>query len=154
LTGDNGNVTRAIAQVSGVDEAVSDMMPADKAKQIRKLKNEGHTVAMVGDGVNDAPALAEADVGIAMGLSGTQVAMETAGITLATDDLSKLPKLFKISKRTMTIIKQNIACALVVNVIGIILSTQGLISPLAASIIHESNALLVMLNSLRLLKVN
>jgi Cd2+/Zn2+-exporting ATPase len=154
LTGDNADVANAIAEISGIDEAVSNMMPADKVHQIRKLRSEGHIVAMVGDGINDAPALAEADVGIAMGLSGTDVAMETAGITLATDDLSRLPKLLRISRRTFRVIKQNIAFALAVNIIGIILSTQGWIPPLTASIIHESNALIVMANSLRLLRVN
>lgn len=154
LTGDNANVANAIAEISGIDEAVSNMMPAEKVHEIRKLRSEGHVVAMVGDGINDAPALAEADVGIAMGLSGTDVAMETAGITLTTDDLSRLPKLLRISRRTFRIIKQNIAFALTVNIIGIILSTQGWIPPLTASIIHESNALIVMANSLRLLRVN
>jgi len=154
LTGDNANVANAIAEISGIDEAVSNMMPADKVHEIRKLRSEGHVVAMVGDGINDAPALAEADVGIAMGLSGTDVAVETAGITLATDDLSRLPKLLRISKGTFRVIKQNIAFALTVNIIGIILSTQGWIPPLTAAIIHESNALIVMANSLRLLRVN
>ena len=88
-----------------------------------------------------------------MGVSGTEATIETAGIVLVSDDLSRLPKTFKIGKATMSVIKQNIAFALAVNIIGIVLSSQGLVSPLAASIIHESNALIVMLNSLRLLRV-
>jgi heavy metal translocating P-type ATPase len=154
LTGDNRFVAKAVAEASGIEDAVSEMMPIDKARWVSDLRDQGFVVAMVGDGVNDAPALAEADVGIAMGLTGTDVAMETAAVTLATDDLSKLPTLIKIGKRTFGVIKQNIAFALAVNIVGIFLSTQGWVSPLAASIIHESNALLVMLNSLRLLKVN
>src|SRR3990172_9004207 len=153
LTGDNDNVARAVAKASGIDESFSNMMPADKVDQIQKLRNQGHTVAMIGDGVNDAPALTAANVGIAMGLSGTEVAIETAEIVLAQDDLQRLPQLFRIGKKTMSIIKQNIAFALTINVIGIVLSTQGLITPLIGSAIHESNALIVMMNSLRLLRV-
>ncbi len=152
LTGDNKNVAKAIAEASEIDEAVSDMMPADKVDKIRNLKSQGLTVAMVGDGINDAPALAEADVGVAMGL-GTDVAIETAGVVLVSDDLSRLPQMFKIGKTTMSVIKQNIAFALTVDGIGIVLCSQGLISPLLAAIIHESNALIVMANSLRLLRV-
>ncbi len=128
-------------------------MSADKVNKIRDLKKQGLTVAMVGDGINDASALAEADVGVAMGLAGTEATIETAGIVLTSDNLSRLPQIFKIGKTTMTIIKQNIAFALVVNIVGIALSSQGLITPLAAAIIHESNALIVMANSLRLLRV-
>ena len=152
LTGDNKNVAKAIAEASEIDEAVSDMMPADKVDKIRNLKSQGLTVAMVGDGINDAPALAEADVGVAMGL-GTDVAIETAGVVLVSDDLTRLPQMFKIGKTTMAVIKQNIAFALTVDGIGIVLCSQGLISPLLAAIIHESNALIVMANSLRLLRV-
>ena len=153
LTGDNDNVARAVAKASGIDESFSNMMPADKVDQIQKLRNQGHTVAMIGDGVNDAPALTAANVGIAMGVSGTEVAIETAGIVLAQDNLQRLPQLLQIGKKTMSIIKQNIAFALAINVIGIVLSTQGLITPLIGSAIHESNALIVMMNSLRLLWV-
>jgi len=87
-----------------------------------------------------------------MGLSGTEATIETAGVVLVSDDLSRLPQTFRIGKATMSVIKQNIVFALAVNIVGIALSSQGLISPLAASIIHESNALIVMLNSLRLLR--
>lgn len=153
LTGDHRNVAKKVAMECGIDDAVPDLMPTDKAHKVRELKNQGLAVAMVGDGINDAPALAEADVGVAMGVSGTEATIETAGIVLVSDDLSRLPKTFKIGKATMSVIKQNIAFALAVNIIGIVLSSQGLVSPLAASIIHESNALIVMLNSLRLLRV-
>jgi len=154
LTGDNAQVAKAVAERIGADEVFSGMMPADKVEHIRKLREEGHIVAMVGDGINDAPALAAADVGIAMGLSGTDVAIETAGITLATDDLKRLPKLLRIGRQTVKIIKQNIAFAFMVNIIGITLAIGGIIPPLVASMIHESNAIVVMLNSLRLLRVD
>ena len=153
LTGDNRKVSDDIAAICGVDEAIAELMPVDKMNKIRELKEQGLTVAMIGDGVNDAPALAQADVGIAMGLSGTEVAIETAGVVLVSDDLSKLSQMLNIGKTTMSIIKQNIIFAIAVNIIGIALSSQGFISPLMAAIIHESNALIVMANSLRLLRV-
>jgi cation-transporting P-type ATPase C len=153
LTGDNKNAANAIATTCEIDEVIAELMPADKVIKIKSFKNQNFTTAMVGDGINDAPALAQADVGIAMGLSGTEVAIETAGVVLVSDDLSKLSQLLKIGRATMSIVKQNIAFAIAVNIIGIALSSQGLISPLAAAIIHESNALIVMVNSLRLLRV-
>jgi len=153
LTGDNRSVANNVATICGVDEVISELMPVDKVSKIESFKNRGLTVAMVGDGINDAPALAQADVGIAMGLSGTEIAIETAGAVLLSDDLSKLSQLLNIGKMTMAIIKQNIIFAIAVNIIGIALSSQGIISPLAAAIIHESNALIVMVNSLRLLRI-
>jgi len=154
LTGDNAHVAKMVGEQAGVDEIVADLMPHEKVEYICGLKAKGHGVAMVGDGINDAPALAIADVGIAMGLSGADVSIETAGITLATDDLGKLPKLLRISRETMKIIKQNIMFAMAVNLLGVILSIYGFIPPLMASVIHESNALLVMVNSLRLLRLD
>jgi heavy metal translocating P-type ATPase len=154
LTGDNERIAKLVGEQIGVDEVQSDLMPSDKVDYVKKLRAQGHHVAMVGDGINDAPALASSDVGIAMGLRGTDVAIETAGIVLATDDLNRIPKLFKISRATMRIIKANIAIAMAVNVLGIAFSMYGLLPPLLASIVHESNALVGLFNSLRLLRVD
>ena len=154
LTGDKASVASAIGKEVGVDEVASDLLPEQKVEKVKELKARGMKVAMIGDGVNDAPALATSDVGIAMGLRGTDVAIETAGIVLATDDLKRVPKLLRIGKSTMSVIKQNLVFAMVVNVAGIALSATGILPPLVASIIHESNALIVMLNSLRLLSVD
>jgi len=154
LTGDRKEVAETVGKHIGVDEVVSNLLPSEKVNHVKRLKEDGDTVLMLGDGINDAPALATADVGVAMGLTGTDVAVETAGITLAANRLEGIPELLRIGKETMRIVKLNIVFALVVNAIGIILSTSGVITPLTASIIHESNALLVMFNSLRLLRVN
>jgi Zn2+/Cd2+-exporting ATPase len=154
LTGDNQATAKSIGDEIGVDEIAYNLLPEQKVEKIKSLKAEGYKVAMIGDGVNDAPALATADVGIAMGLRGTDVAIETAGIVLATDDLIRIPTLLNIGKSTMSIIKQNLVFAMSVNVIGVGLGISGVLPPLVASIIHESNALLVMLNSLRLLSVD
>jgi len=154
LTGDNEHVARSIGGQIGVDEVRFDLLPSDKMEYVRELRAEGHHVAMVGDGINDAPALASSDVGIAMGLRGTDVAIETAGIVLATDDLNRIPKLFRISRATIRIIKINVAIAMIVNVLGIGFSTYGILPPLLASIVHESNALVGLINSLRLLRVD
>jgi heavy metal translocating P-type ATPase len=153
LTGDKKDVAEEVAARAGVDEVIADLLPAEKVTHIKRLKESGK-VLMVGDGINDAPALATADVGAAMGLTGTDIAIETAGITLANNRLEGVPKLLRIGRETMKNVKLNIAFALTVNVIGIALSAMGLVTPLTASIIHESNALLVMLNSLRLLRVD
>jgi heavy metal translocating P-type ATPase len=154
LTGDNESVAKTIGEQVGVDEVFFNLLPEQKVEKIKALKAQGYKVAMIGDGVNDAPALATSDVGIAMGLRGTDVAIETAGVVLATDDLRRIPKLLRIGRSTMAVIKQNLVFAMAVNVIGIGLSVTGVIPPLVASIIHESNALIVMLNSLRLLRVD
>jgi heavy metal translocating P-type ATPase len=154
LTGDRRVAAEAIGRQAGFDEVVADLLPAEKVEHIKRLKREGGVVLMIGDGINDAPALATADVGVAMGLTGTDIAIETAGITLATNNLDRVPKLLRIGRATMRVVKLNIAFALIVNAAGITLSVLGVISPLAASVIHEGNALLVMLNALRLLKVD
>jgi len=153
LTGDHRAVADSIASSIGVDEVASDLLPSEKVDHVKRLKRDG-VVMMVGDGINDAPALATADVGVAMGLTGTDIAIETAGITLSTNSLDRIPKLLRIGRETMKIIKLNIAFAMLVNAAGIVLSALGIVSPLTASIIHEGNALLVMFNSLRLLRVD
>ncbi|MBM3292542.1 cation-translocating P-type ATPase [Candidatus Bathyarchaeota archaeon] len=154
LTGDKQEVADEVAERAGVDEVVADLLPAEKVTHVKQLKEAGGKVMMVGDGINDAPSLATADVGIAMGLTGTDIAIETAGITLSNNNLEGVPKLLRIGRETMKIVKLNIAFALIVNAIGIILSSTGQVSPLIASIIHEGNALIVMLNSLRLLRID
>jgi P-type E1-E2 ATPase len=154
LTGENERIAKLVGEQIGVDEVKSEMMPSDKVDYVKELRAQVHHVAMVGDGINDAPALASSDVGIAMGLRGTDVAIETAGIVLATDDLNRIPKLFKISRATIRIIKANIAIAMAVNVLGIAFSMYGVLPPLLASVVHESNALVGLFNSLRLLRVD
>ena len=153
LTGDRYEVAKKVGDLIGVDNVVADLMPNEKVAEIQKLRAQGKHVLMVGDGINDAPALAASDVGVAMGLTGTDIAIETAGITLATNRLDRIPQLLKIGKATMRIIKLNIGFALLVNFIGIILSVMGIVTPLVASMLHEGNAVLVMINSLRLLNV-
>jgi Cd2+/Zn2+-exporting ATPase len=153
LTGDRREVAEAVASRIGVDEIASDLLPAEKVEHVKRLKEEGG-VLMVGDGINDAPALATADVGVAMGLTGTDIAIETAGITLSTNNLDRIPKLLRIGRATMGVIKLNVAFAMLVNAVGITLSALGIVSPLTASVIHEGNALLVMFNSLRLLRID
>jgi heavy metal translocating P-type ATPase len=154
LTGDKREVADEVGAMIGVDEVVADLLPSEKVAHVKRLKEGSGKVMMVGDGINDAPSLATADVGVAMGLTGTDIAIETAGITLSNNRLEGVPKLLRIGRETMKVVKLNIAFALVVNAIGIILSATGQVTPLMASVIHESNALLVMLNSLRLLRVD
>ncbi len=156
LTGDMENTANAIAKEVGIDEVVAEVMPDDKLNQIKELQSKGHIVAMAGDGVNDAPALAKADVGIAMG-TGTDVAIETAGITLLHCDISKLVKAIHLSKITMTGIKQNLFWAFIYNIIGIPLAGGlffpffgWLLNPVFAGLAMAFSSVSVVGNSLRL----
>jgi Cd2+/Zn2+-exporting ATPase len=150
LTGDNRFIAEMISKQASIDETRAELLPEEKVEYIKSYQSQGHKVAMIGDGINDAPALTAADVGIAMGIAGTDVTIETAGIVLTTDDLGKVSKIIGLSRKTLKLIKQNVVFSLVVNFLGILLSTQGVINPVVASIIHESSALIVVFNSLRL----
>lgn len=150
LTGDNRHIAEMVSEQASIDETHAELLPREKVEYVKNYQRQGCRVAMIGDGINDAPALAAADIGIAMGFSGTDVAIETAGVILTTDDLSKVSKLIGLSRSTMSVIRQNVLFAFAANLLGIFFSTQGAISPVAASIIHEGSALAVVFNSLRL----
>jgi Zn2+/Cd2+-exporting ATPase len=150
LTGDGSRVAAAVAKACGVDEVHADLLPQDKVRVITKLKEAGRT-AMIGDGVNDAPALATADVGIAMGAAGTDVAMETADVVLMSDALDGIPFTLALSRRTRTVVFQNLSFALAVIVV-LIISALGFHLPLPLGVVgHEGSTVLVCLNGLRLL---
>jgi Cd2+/Zn2+-exporting ATPase len=150
LTGDNARVAKAIAKQAGVDEYHADLLPAQKVAVIRELETIG-PVAMVGDGVNDAPALAAATIGVAMGAAGTDVAMETADLVLMSDNLARLPLAFAISRKARRIVYQNLAFAMSVIVI-LVIAALGFSLPLPIGVVgHEGSTLLVVLNGLRLL---
>jgi Cd2+/Zn2+-exporting ATPase len=150
LTGDGVRVAGAVAKACGVDAYHADLLPQDKVRVVSELKKEGR-VAMVGDGVNDAPALATADVGIAMGAAGTDVAMETADVVLMSDALDGIPYTLALSRHTRRVVFQNLAFALSVIVV-LIISALGLNLPLPLGVVgHEGSTVLVCLNGLRLL---
>ena len=152
LTGDRERIARSVARGAGVDEVHAELLPQQKVEIIEKLKRDGLRVAMVGDGINDAPALATADVGIAMGVAGTDITIEEADVVLMNDRLERLPLLIEISRAALRIISQNIwVFAIAVNVASIVAAGLGIIGPAAAAATHQVSALLVVLNSLRLL---
>ena len=151
LTGDSSNAAKIIGETLGVDEAVGDLLPQQKLEKIRVLLGRGHKVVMVGDGVNDAPALAEATVGVAMG-QGTDVALETADVTLMTSDLSRLLEVLAISKRCYGVIMFNFWGTIAVDTAGIVLAFLGLLAPIIAALIHVGSELAFILNSARLFR--
>lgn len=157
LTGDNEMIAEKIAKEVGIKKYYANLLPQDKVSKIKEImyeqkkEDKQRTVLMVGDGINDAPALAEADVGIAMGKTGTDIAIETADVVLMTEDLTKIPYLIKSSKRTVFTIQQNFFGTLLVDGIGFILAFGGFLNPLLAVIIHVGSELAFILNSSRLL---
>jgi Cd2+/Zn2+-exporting ATPase len=154
LTGDNEGTAQAIAREAGVDEVHAELLPEDKVRAVEDLVEHYTHVAMVGDGVNDAPAMARASLGIAMGAAGSDAAIETADIALMSDDLAKIPWLVHHSRRTLTIIRQNITFALAVKALFVILTFAGCASLWAAIAADMGASLLVIFNGLRLLGTN
>ena len=154
LTGDNAAIARQVGQELGVDRVEADLLPDAKVGVIQRLQAEGHRVAMVGDGINDAPALAAADVGIAMGVAGTQAAIEAADVALMTDDLGNIVLARVIAARAYRTIKENLLVGVgVVHVLGITAALFRLIGPVEAAVIHLGPDILVFLNSVKLLRV-
>jgi len=151
LTGDNEGTARAIAAEAGIDEFHCELLPEDKVAVVGRLVREHTHVAMVGDGINDTPAMAAATFGIAMGAMGTDTALETADVALMSDDLSRLPWLIRQSRRTLGIIRQNIAFALGLKIVFIALTMAGRASLWMAIAADTGATLLVVFNSLRLL---
>jgi Cu2+-exporting ATPase/Cu+-exporting ATPase len=156
LTGDEEKTAKYIASQVGIDEVIAHVLPQDKMDKIKALQAQGKIVAMAGDGVNDAPALAQANVGIAMG-TGTDVAIESAGITLLHGDISKLVKAIKLSKITMRGIKQNLFWAFIYNIVGIPLAAGlfypifgWLLNPIFAGFAMAMSSVSVVSNSLRI----
>ncbi|MBC8016049.1 MAG: cation-translocating P-type ATPase [Sporomusaceae bacterium] len=152
LTGDAATVGNAIGAQVNVPIVHGDLLPADKVKYVETYQRLGFKVAMIGDGINDAPALARADIGIAMGYSGTDIAAQAADIVLLSDDLNKIPETIRSSRKAIRTIWQNILVANVINFAAIILAAFGLLGPVAAAIVHNAGAILVVLNSARLLR--
>ena len=146
LTGDNERTAKAIAGELGISRVIAEVLPADKARVVERLRQEGKAVAMVGDGVNDAPALATADIGVAIG-SGSDVAKETGGIVLVRDDVRDVVAAIRLSRATMRKIKQNLFWAFVYNGLGVPVAALGFLNPIIAAAAMALSSLSVIANS-------
>lgn len=151
VTGDNTVTAERIAGELGISEVHAEVLPAQKVEIVKQLQAQGLNVAFVGDGVNDGPALATANVGVAMGLGGTDVAIETAEIALLSDDLTKLPHLLSLSRQAMRAIKQNLIFSLSVLAIAVGLAIPGILAPVTGALLHELSSIPVIANSARLI---
>ena len=150
ITGDSSGTAERIAGELGVDRFYAQVLPQDKLGILRQLQAQGKKVAFVGDGVNDAPALATADIGIAMGLSGTDLAIETADVCLMQDDIARVPYIIALSRKSLNVIWLNVAFSMSVNVLSVVLGGFGIIGPAIGAVMHETSALPVLANSARL----
>ncbi len=152
LTGDHPEIAAVVAGELGIDEWRAEVMPEDKLEVVRELQSDGYVVGMVGDGVNDAPALAAADIGIAMGLAGTDVAVETADVALANDDLHRLLDVGDLGARAVEVIRENYGMSIAVNAAGLLIGAGGALSPVLAAILHNASSVAVVANSSRLIR--
>jgi cation-transporting P-type ATPase C len=152
LTGDHPEIAEVVAGELGIDEWRAEVLPEDKLQVVRELQSEGHVVGMVGDGINDAPALAAADIGIAMGLAGTDVAVETADVALANDDLNRLLDVGDLGARAVEVIRENYSMSIAVNAAGLLIGAGGALSPVLAAILHNASSVAVVANSSRLIR--
>jgi Cu+-exporting ATPase len=152
LTGDNERTARVVAESLGIRKVMAQLLPEDKVKKIKELTSQGRHVLMIGDGINDAPALAQAHVGIVMGAAGSGAAIEASDIALMRDEWEQVPEAVRIGRNTLKVIKQNLAAGILFNIIGITLASTGILSPAAAAMAHVMPDVLVFLNSSRLLK--
>lgn len=150
LTGDNNRVARAVADKLGIDVYFGELLPENKVDKVRELARQYGSVVMVGDGVNDAPALAAANVGVAMGVAGSDTALETADIALMADDLEKLASIIKLSRKTVGIIKQNIVFSLTIKAVFVLLAVAGLANLWMAILADTGASIIVTLNGMRL----
>ena len=147
LTGDHENAVRTIAGKLQIREVRANCLPEDKLNAIGEYQAKGMPVCMIGDGVNDAPALKKADVGIAMGGVGSDIAVDAADIALVDDKVSELPHLFKLAKRMMFTIKCNLTFSMTLNFVAIILAITGILNPVVGALVHNAGSVIVIINS-------
>jgi Cd2+/Zn2+-exporting ATPase len=152
LTGDRVSVARRVAAQMHIEEFKAEVLPHEKLEMVESLKGRGHTVAVIGDGVNDAPALAAGDISIAMGAAGSDVAIHTASIALLNSNLDRVPFLVDLSRRTIAVIRQNLAVGAAFIVVSLVLAGAGYLPPVAAALLHVASGLVVIFNSARLIR--
>lgn len=152
LTGDHENAAKQIALQTGMEELYANCLPEDKLSYIEKCQQKKENICMIGDGINDAPALKKAYVGIAMGGIGSDIAVDAADIVLVDDEIKELPHLFALSKRMMTTIKINLSFSMLLNFVAIILAMTGILNPVVGALVHNAGSVLVIINSAILLK--
>ncbi len=152
VSGDRTPVAKRVGAEIGCEEVVGDCLPQNKVEFVRAMKAKGYRVAVVGDGVNDAPALAAGDLGIAMGAAGSEVAIHSATIALMNNDLRRLPFLVKLSRQTRTVINQNFLLGILFVIGGLTLAAMKYINPIVAAVLHVAGSLIVVFNSFRLVR--
>jgi P-type E1-E2 ATPase len=151
LTGDNAQAAGTIAAAAGIHQVQAELLPEDKVSIIKNDLQKTEKICMVGDGINDAPALKTAWVGLAMGGVGSDIAVDAADAVLVRDDIKKLPQLIRLARKTVKTIKANIALSLILNIVTVVLAALGLMGPVVGALAHNAGALLIVLNSVRLL---